>query len=73
VPAEQADPLPAPLSRLPGRPDHRRGASGLPFVQAPIAMINKIREQNRRLIQQQEQGKGFGPPQEFLPGSDEVE
>jgi hypothetical protein len=73
VPAEQADALPAVLGRRPGHADHLRRSSGLPFVQDPMEVTKKIREQNRRLMLLQEQNGRFRLTQESLPAADEVE
>jgi hypothetical protein len=71
VPAEQADPLPAALARRSGQPDPLRGLSGPPLVEDPLAVMERMREQNRQLMLEQERRKSLRVPHDYLPSSEE--
>jgi hypothetical protein len=70
VPADQADSLPVAVGRLPGQRNPIAPAGGQPILTDPLAMIYRIKEQNRRLMVPQGQSKGSVPAQEYLRASD---
>lgn len=61
VPAEEADALPEPTSPWPSPPYSGSGSRDEHFVEDPLTTMNRIKEQNRRLMLQQKTRRALIP------------
>jgi hypothetical protein len=61
VPAEKADPWPLPSQSWPGEPHSSVGKGIGPYMEDPLTTMKRIKEQNQRLMLQQEARKSLVP------------